>query len=62
VSFEIPLVPFLTATFLYIYKDGEFFKKFKKLGKQDFFEKSPKTKKIIFLVFPQDLQNSSSIF
>ena len=44
-------------TFLYIYKDPEFFKKFNRTSKNDFFEKSPKTKKIIFFDFFQDFQN-----
>ena len=52
----------IARTFLYIYKDPEFFKKFKKHEKNDFFEKSPKTEKIIFFDFFQDFQNSSSVF
>ena len=41
---------------------GNFSKNLKKLGKNDFFDKSPKTEKIVFFVSPQDFQNSSSFF
>jgi hypothetical protein len=41
---------------------GNFSKNLEKLEKNDFFQKSPKTKKIVFFVSPQDFQNSSSIF
>ena len=49
----------LSYTFIRI---RNFSKNLKKLEKNDFFEKSPKTKKIIFFDFFQDFQNSSSIF
>ena len=39
-----------------------FQKSMKEIEKNDFFEKSPKTKKNIFFDFFQDFQNSSSIF
>jgi hypothetical protein len=41
---------------------GNFLKNLFKNFKIDFFEKSPKTKKINIFAFFQDLQNSSSIF
>ena len=49
----------LSYTFIRI---RNFSKNLKKLEKNDFFEKSPKTKKIIFFDFFQDFQNSSSVF
>ena len=49
----------LSYTFIRI---QNFSKNLKKLEKNDFFEKSPKTQKIIFFDFFQDFQNSSSIF
>ena len=49
----------LSYTFIRI---RNFPKNLKKLEKNDFFEKSPKTKKIGFFDFFQDFQNSSSIF
>ena len=45
-------IPILSYTFIRIWN---FSKNLKKLEKKDFFEKSPKTKKIIFLIFFQDL-------
>ena len=52
-------IKILSYTFIRI---RNFLKNLKKLEKNDFFEKSQKTKKIHFLVFFQDFQNSSSIF